>query len=93
MGQAIKIGGIDNNKMIGRWTEEVSASVNAESVNIANPFGTTEISIDPYCETVGSENNTETVAVIGLTVTASTITLKFDKLEKATKFKCKVFRT
>ena len=91
MGQAIKIGGVDYNRMVGRWTDVVTAQKDAEYIDIPNPFNTTSITVEPYCETADTPNNTDSIAVTGQEISNTTIKLKFDKLEKKTNFKCKVY--
>ena len=74
------------NKLVGKWTAPVSVTSTATSVNLTNPFNSTSVDVDPYCE----RSSGKPVAIKTMSVTASTITLTFDALGEAGSFKAKV---
>lgn len=73
-------------KLVGKWTSPVSVTSTATSVNLTNPFNSTSVDVDPYCERASGKP----VAIKTQSVTASTITLTFDALGEAGSFKAKV---
>ena len=73
-------------KLVGKWTAPVSVTSTATSVNLTNPFNSTSVDVDPYCE----RSSGKPVAIKTMSVTASTITLTFDALGEAGSFKAKV---
>lgn len=73
-------------KLVGKWTSAVSVTSTATSVNLTNPYNSTNVDVDPYCE----RSSGKPVAIKTISVTASTITLTFDALGEAGSFKAKV---
>lgn len=72
--------------IVGSWSSAVQASVGATSVSVSNPMNSTNVAVDPFCE---NSSGTQ-IGIKTMSVTASTITLTFDALTIATKFKCRV---
>lgn len=73
-------------KLVGKWTAPVSVTSTATSVNLTNPFNSTSVDVDPYCE----RSSGKPVTIKTMSVTASTITLTFDALGEAGSFKARV---
>ena len=73
-------------KLVGKWTTPVSVTSTATSVNLTNPYNSTSVDVDPYCERASGKP----VTIKIMSVTASTITLTFDALGEAGSFKARV---
>lgn len=80
----MEVGGWDS--LVGKWTEEVTKNSGATSCALTNPFNSTNIDIEPFCENSNGTN----IAITSMSITASTITLYFSSLSIQTKFKAKV---
>lgn len=78
------VGGWDS--FVGKWTEEVTKNSGATSCALTNPFNSTNIDVEPFCE----NSNGTVIAITSWSATASTITLNFSSLSVQTKFKAKV---
>ena len=88
MAQAIKIGGIDNNAILGRWV--TTGTVTTETITMENPFNSTNIIVDT--NVINTAN--EIVPIIKMNVTTNNIVLYFDKLDSGVQIKtikCRVF--
>ena len=72
--------------LVGKWTETVTKSSAATSCALTNPFNSTNINVEPFCENSNGTN----IAITSMSITASTITLYFSSLSLQTKFKAKV---
>lgn len=71
------------NNLVGAWTNAVTALAGATSVQLTNPFNTSYVHIDPFCENVSGIP----IPITSWSTTASTITLNFDALPENTSFK------
>lgn len=76
-------------KLVGKWTDYVTKSTGSTSCALTNPFNSTSVNVDPYCENTSGKP----VAITSMSVTSSTITLNFAALTESTKFKAKVTYT
>lgn len=83
-GVTLSVKGWDN--LVGKWTAAVTKSAGSTSCALTNPFNSTSVTVDPYCETSGGSP----VAITSMSVTTSTITLGFSSLVELTKFKARV---
>lgn len=85
-GYDIALGVAGWDKLVGKWTETVTKNSAATSCALANPFNSTNIDVEPFCENSNGTN----IAITSMSITASTITLNFSSLSIQTKFKAKV---
>ena len=70
-------------KLVGKWTADVTKAANSTSCALTNPFNSTNVAVDPFCE----NSSGKPVAITSMSVTSSTITLNFAALTEQTKFK------
>ena len=73
-------------KLIGKWTSTVTKAASSTSCALTNPFNSTSVTVDPYCE----NSSGKPVAITSMSVTSSTITLNFAALTEQTTFKARV---
>ena len=73
-------------KLVGKWTGVVTKSSGTTSCALTNPFNSTNVDVEPFCENSNGTN----IAITSMSITASTITLYFSSLSTQTKFKAKV---
>ena len=74
------------NALVGKWTGVVTKSSGTTSCALTNPFNSTDIDVEPFCENSNGTN----ITITSMSITASTITLYFSSLSIQTKFKAKV---
>ena len=95
MGQAIKIGGIDDNNMIGVWALQNSENAHGTTVGtvvFSNPFDSRDITVEYNITTTAHTM----VPITGMAVSGSDnhIILYFDPLETGVNIawaRCKVY--
>lgn len=85
-GYDVTLGVAGWDKLVGKWTETVTKNSAATSCALTNPFNSTNIDVEPFCENSNGTN----IAITSMSITASTITLYFSSLSIQTKFKAKV---